>query len=99
MKRALVFAMIVCGCKTSATEPIHPSPHPQTDGGDSSLCPFACMKLDALGCPEGRPTRSGLTCEAVCVKATKLRTFDLACISSVASVDEIRRCDGIRCAR
>lgn len=57
----------------------------------------ACETLKALGCPEGSPSRSGLTCVEAWVKLEELRDMPSACVEAAQTVAAVRACGGVRC--
>lgn len=65
-----------------------------TTDGASSPCARACAKLSFFACPEGAPSRGGVTCTAVCQRNADL--LPVACVNGATDVAGIRAC-GVRC--
>jgi hypothetical protein len=92
-------------------QPDYPAGDYQVDGGDvdvppddseaalSSPCGRACATMRELRCGEGDPSATGVTCYRVCLRAASLRTVPAGCWASAKTVDQLRACGGVRCAR
>jgi hypothetical protein len=63
----------------------------------SSPCGKACSTLLRLGCPEGSPSATGVTCYRTCVRMTSLRRIPATCWASAETVAQLRLCGGVRC--
>ena len=59
----------------------------------------ACARLEALGCPEGKPAKSGASCSDIVdrVNASGYNHVDLACVVKAQSVTDVVKCEGVRC--
>lgn len=56
-----------------------------------------CARLRSLGCPEGKPTPAGRSCETVLEDARKLRPFPEGCWADAGTREEAVACGGLRC--
>ncbi len=63
---------------------------------DAAQCEQACGALRDAGCPEGKPTPKGASCEEVCVNAGLM--LPVACVSRAKSENDIQAC-GVTCAK
>lgn len=91
----LFLSLVVSCCK-----PVPVSPAPTSlDGSAPPSCAVACAHLEALGCPESKPSRIGEDCKTVCerVQASRMSWIDLACISAAPDSHAASLCEGIRC--
>jgi hypothetical protein len=74
--------------------PITPTPTPTPwppDGGYS--CATFCKRAGELGCPYADGTRSGTSCERVCLDVTQTLRWDLACRTNATTCFEIDGCE------
>jgi hypothetical protein len=107
---SLIFALVVAGCPLHDPVPVEPDPSGYPPGDEivpeyadgsaqalASPCGQSCKRIEALGCPEGKPNAVGWSCYRVCVTATRLRRLPVACWTSAPNVDALRACGGIRC--
>lgn len=72
----------------------------ETDGSDaaaSSPCGRACENMRRLGCEEGQPSATGVSCYRVCLKQASLERVPAECWARAASVSELRQCGLVRC--
>jgi hypothetical protein len=96
----VVAALLGADCGRSVPPPVAPPVDAGiAEAGASSSCAAACARLAELECPEGAPTKGGESCEAVCISASSVQAFPLACISVAGSVEEVRACGRVRCLR
>lgn len=65
----------------------------------ASPCGRACAQLRELGCPEGAASTTGVSCYRVCVHASQLKSLRPSCVAGAKSVDAVRACGTVRCAR
>ena len=87
----LVIVLLLLSCCTLDVVPI------VVDPGDADLCPVACSRLRALGCPEGAPLADGTSCEKFCVDTTHNgMPLNPKCISEIQSCSEIAGCSEAR---
>ncbi len=105
-----VVAVASAGCydpkdpKLPPVEPAYPDEVVTVYAEDSaeaaaSPCGRACVRLRDLGCPEGAPSASGVSCYRVCVHASQLKSLRPSCVASASSVDAVRACGTVRCSR
>jgi hypothetical protein len=89
LKLVLTLLVLVAACSNCGTGP-QPVPSPAVDAGppdaptaadvvQAPSCATACTRAAALDCPWGTPSPDGVSCEAVCLNAQKLLTWDLKC--------------------
>jgi hypothetical protein len=71
------------------------------DAPRASACSRACAKLKAVGCPEAEQIDGGLACVDLCDKAEASGKFTLKpeCVAAAASVEAVRACGSVRCAK
>lgn len=77
---------------SSCTPPAQ-SPKVPTDG----TCDAACANLARLGCPESRPNSKGMTCSAICERASLLRDMSLECVANAPDQEALLECGTVRC--
>jgi hypothetical protein len=67
---------------------------------NQNVCEYACKNLDALECPEARPTRAGRSCAQMCTRlaAAMVSEFDAECTAKATSKTTVRVC-GVRCGK
>jgi len=63
----------------------------------SSPCGKACEALRAVGCPEGAPTKQGVSCYQGCLSMARHQRVPTACWISRTSREGVRQCGGIEC--
>jgi hypothetical protein len=92
--------LFLAGCQPTPA----PAPFPDfvvDDGGlddaGRDVCARACGHLRHLGCPDGKTTPSGATCEAVCRTdradpAARLSARYLSCLAAVTTCAGEERC-------
>ncbi len=93
MKTMTILTLTLLGSTCEPPPPVEPTngpPWPPTPEG-------ACYALDAVGCPEAKPTSNGVSCPTVLRNASKLRDMKIVCISEARSQDEARQCGTVRC--
>lgn len=75
----------------------------ETDAGarHGSECGRACETLAVLDCPEAGDTRGGTSCVVMCLRMVSFRVtpFDPVCIANAKTVNAVRACPSVRCAR
>lgn len=91
----LVGVLTLAGCYRD-NDPNLPPEELTGDVDASDPCTRACARLEAVGCPEGRPSRGGVTCTSVCGRNADI--LPLACIGKATSVATVRAC-GVGCGR
>ncbi len=104
------FGYVVAACTLTNPMPVPPdaAEYP-SDGGVvseepegspaalSSPCGRACKAFTRLGCPEAKPSASGVSCYQVCLRGARLRSIPVACWAAAPTVDALRACGGVRC--
>ncbi len=92
----ITIGLLATDC-TRATPPPSPPVVLVDDAGGEPSCASACVRLQLLGCPEGSPSRSGVSCQAVCESASTVQRLPLACVEAARTIEAVRRCNGVRC--
>jgi hypothetical protein len=107
---AWTVGMLACA---AAMPPPSPGDFPGVEGGaldsldptpelaSSPVCARACLRLRALGCPEGSRPDGGETCYRTCERLELGGHFTLrpSCIAAAMDVGAVRACGAVRCAR
>lgn len=89
-------------------EPVPPNWYPpagwpvvvEVDGSavaERSPCGRACASLRRLDCPEGQPSRGGVSCYRTCLRMASLERIPAECWASAVTVDAVRACGLVRC--
>lgn len=81
-----------------ACAPAAPPPAAHPVDTSPGTCDRACANLAALGCPEGKPSRGGVSCADVCTKMLIIRPMTLGCVEHAETRAGVRDCEGVRCA-
>lgn len=103
---------VTLACAAAMPSP-GPGDYPGVEGGvldsldptpelaSSPACARACLRLKALGCPEGSRPDGGETCYRTCERLELGGHFTLrpSCIAAAADVGAVRACGAVRCAR
>jgi len=63
----------------------------------ASPCGKACANLATLHCPEGSPTKAGISCYRGCLSMAKQQRLPTKCWTDATSIASVRACGGIRC--
>jgi hypothetical protein len=86
----LVLNTCVVGCGP------YPVPPPPPEPAGAASCADVCARGIELGCPWGRPTGEGASCETVCenVQSSGVIVWDLSCRAVAPSCEAIDACDG-----
>lgn len=110
MRVSMLAVVLLTACydpkdpKLPPVEPAYPDEVVTVYAEDSaeaaaSPCGRACVRLRELGCPEGAPSATGVSCYRVCVHASQLKSLRPSCVASASSVDAVRACGTVRCSR
>lgn len=98
-----VFVALAVACTPLPPHPPQgddPTAYPTSSYGVDAAgtpCERACARLDALHCPEAKPTKSGVACPALCERGQALEGMPTSCVAGAASIPAVRAC-GVRCA-
>lgn len=62
-------------------------------------CETSCANLRKIGCPEGRPSKRGTSCEGICERMlrTKASNPHVECVSRATDVESVRACGSVDC--
>lgn len=107
----LVLTLMLTACPLRDPMPVEPMPpdwYPaagtplvvEVDGSPSaeqSPCGRACASLRRLGCPEGQPSRKGVSCYRTCLEMASLERIPAECWASAGTVADLRACGRVRC--
>jgi hypothetical protein len=62
-----------------------------------SPCGRACESLRGVGCPEGFPTKQGVSCYRGCLSMARHQRVPTSCWTLSKTAEDVRRCGGIQC--
>lgn len=107
---ALLALFLLAGCPSPTTPTVEPADGDYPDasgvvevfeddsaGAAASPCGKACANLARLHCPEGSPTRAGVSCYRGCLSMAKQQRVPSSCWSLAKTPDDARACGGLRC--
>jgi hypothetical protein len=88
----LLSALLVACCTREPLPPEPPIVEVDVDAGAAGPFVRACANLRRLGCPEAETNAAGRSCAQVMMRAGYITVVPTECISSGASVAEVRAC-------